>query len=130
MGPEKAAADTLTSGQISTLPIRAAILTAKKWSLSTPKARAKPPPNPTSNSLHMVIPLTPVAFAPMGSFLISLGFGGSAFSSVAKKCPCRSQRDKHITAFFIQSDHHSLQACQSETRTGNPPASASAHGTC
>src|ERR1035441_3025903 len=44
----------------------------------------------------MVIPLTPVAFAPMGSFLISLGFGGSAFSSVAKKCPCRSQRDKHI----------------------------------
>ena len=43
----------------------------------------------------MVIPLTPVAFAPMESFLISLGFGGSAFSSVAKKCPCRSQRDKH-----------------------------------
>ena len=27
----------------------------------------------------------------MGSFLIPLGFGGSAFSSVAKKCPCRIQ---------------------------------------
>ena len=33
--------------------IRAPILTAKKWPLSTPKARAKSPPNPTSNSLQI-----------------------------------------------------------------------------
>jgi hypothetical protein len=39
--------------------IRAPILTTNQWSLSTPKAQAKSPPNPTSNPLEIHVLLEP-----------------------------------------------------------------------